>query len=621
MSWLQEKIKAGVYKQDTPERGGLFNTTKEMNPFSKGNMGSTLGALGTLASPLLSGGNSSPVGNLFGTASSVVGSFNPIAGAALGVAGGLINGAIGSNINEGAVAAIKGETDRLKNFTSNATSFYDIPTMPVVSNFTQSDVGSDGWASDRAETLYGILKDSREKAQRRAALAIGNNIETLKMEQGQMAQKKIINAFGGPLDFVPIMGAIDYEIAQRKLALKETESKKSLGGPLHSNGVDWTNGLILVDQGGTHEENPNEGVQMGVAPDGTPNLVEEGEVIWNDYVFSNRIKVPEDIKKKYKLRGSDDMTFADAARKAQKPSAERPNDLIEMRSLEDIMAKLMTAQEDIRAKKIKGKKGNRFDLGGLRFAPVLGSGLAVLSDLAGWTNKPDYSSADTISGFVNSLGNIGGVSYKPVGEDLAYIPMDRLFYSNRLGAKTNTLSRNVLNTSGLNRGTAMAGLLAVDHDAQMQQSNLFRQAEEFDLGQRAKVADFRKSVGMFNSEADLKAQMANLDSRTKRAGITLEGLTKAGALRDAVDATSGAARSANLTNLFDNLGNLGRETTARNMILSNPALYYSIDSKGNITYKNGYETLSDAAKDEVNRHAAKAKGTSAYGGYLTIRRR
>ena len=32
---------------------------------------------------------------------------------------------------------------------------------------------------------------------------------------------------------------------------------------------------------------------------GTPNLVEEGEVIYNDYVFSNRMNIPDDVRKKY----------------------------------------------------------------------------------------------------------------------------------------------------------------------------------------------------------------------------------------------------------------------------------------------------------------------------------
>lgn len=63
------------------------------------------------------------------------------------------------------------------------------------------------------------------------------------------------------------------------------------------------------------------------------------------------------------------------------------------------------------------------------------------------------------------------------------------------------------------------------------------------------------------------------------------------AVRDAVDARRGASMSANLTNFFNSLGDIGREEYSRNMIMSNPALYYSIDSKGNVTYKNGYEIL------------------------------
>jgi hypothetical protein len=52
---------------------------------------------------------------------------------------------------------------------------------------------------------------------------------------------------------------------------------------------------------------------MGVDQEGTPNLVEEGEVIYNDYVFSKRLKVPQAVRTKYKLRGDKSLTYADAA--------------------------------------------------------------------------------------------------------------------------------------------------------------------------------------------------------------------------------------------------------------------------------------------------------------------
>ena len=86
------------------------------------------------------------------------------------------------------------------------------------------------------------------------------------------------------------------------------------GGPLMSNGVEWDNGLTYINNGSTHENNPYEGVQMGVDNQGTPNLVEEGEVVFNDYVFSNRLIVPDAVREKYKLRGNKELTFADAAK-------------------------------------------------------------------------------------------------------------------------------------------------------------------------------------------------------------------------------------------------------------------------------------------------------------------
>lgn len=96
-------------------------------------------------------------------------------------------------------------------------------------------------------------------------------------------------------------------------------------GALQTHGADWTNGVTQINSGGVHELNPNEGVQYGTDAQGIPNLVEEGEVVWNDFVFSNRIAVPDRVKKKYGIRGKRELSFADAAKKLQKESEERPN--------------------------------------------------------------------------------------------------------------------------------------------------------------------------------------------------------------------------------------------------------------------------------------------------------
>jgi hypothetical protein len=55
----------------------------------------------------------------------------------------------------------------------------------------------------------------------------------------------------------------------------------------------------------------------------------------------------------------------------------------------------------------------------------------VLSDVAGLTNKPDYSNADMI---VRAASATPKVSYTPLGNYLTYKPLDRDFYANKLSA-------------------------------------------------------------------------------------------------------------------------------------------------------------------------------------------
>ena len=128
------------------------------------------------------------------------------------------------------------------------------------------------------------------------------------------------------------------------------------GGPLYNHSGDWSNGLTFINEGGTHEENPFDGVLMGFDQEGIPNLVEEGEIIYNDYVFSNRLKPSKKqlessgLNKKY-----NNWTFAKIVEDLQKASAETPLDKISKESLDDMMATMINMQEEVRMK--KGLKG------------------------------------------------------------------------------------------------------------------------------------------------------------------------------------------------------------------------------------------------------------------------
>ncbi len=105
----------------------------------------------------------------------------------------------------------------------------------------------------------------------------------------------------------------------------------------------FTNGVRTINEGGTHEQNPYEGVPQGIATDGKQNLVEEGEVIYNDYVFSNRLTL--DKEEAEALHMKEGTSYADVAKKLQKESEERPNDPISKKGLEDSMARLQQMQE------------------------------------------------------------------------------------------------------------------------------------------------------------------------------------------------------------------------------------------------------------------------------------
>ena len=113
-----------------------------------------------------------------------------------------------------------------------------------------------------------------------------------------------------------------------------------------THGGDFSNGIIKINEGGTHEENPNGGVLMGVDSQGVPNLVEEGEVIYNDYVFSNRLTPSNDLLKKVKLpKKYERKSYSYIAEDLSKESEETPNDPISKRGLQANMSKLATLQE------------------------------------------------------------------------------------------------------------------------------------------------------------------------------------------------------------------------------------------------------------------------------------
>lgn len=417
----------------------------------------------------------------------------------------------------------------------------------------------------------------------------------------------------------------DYSTAMIKkanFARNASKWKHAFGGNLYTNGANWDNGIVVIGNGNTHEENPMEGVQIGVDPNGIPNLVEEGEVIWNNYVFSNRLKVPKDIKSKYKLGINKDTTFAEAAKRIQKESEERPNDPISKRGLEEAMVNLSVEQEMVRQRKQSNKPSskNKYEIGGpysteevsieglpysmtmyglpefkdpgiekptlspievytkpstpnerdnwLRYAPVIGNAIEVAQNLL---SKPDYSRADKIQQEAEALTNYSPIEINPIGNYLQYNPFDTNFYINKLNAEANATRRTIMNSSSPARNAA---LLAADYNAQSKLGDLARQAEEYNLSQRQAVEQFNRATNQANAEMGLKAAMANNEMALKSGAQRLSGIANAMAMKEAIDANRSKSLDTNLSNLFTSLGSIGKEKVFKNMIKNNPWLLY-----------------------------------------------
>lgn len=103
-------------------------------------------------------------------------------------------------------------------------------------------------------------------------------------------------------------------------------------------------GLTSFNTGGSHEESPIGGIPQGIGDNGNVNLVEEGETRYQDYIFSDRLTLDEDIVKELNLPSNlIGKTFAEASEILAKDIEEHPNDPISKRGFEEMMIRLQAA--------------------------------------------------------------------------------------------------------------------------------------------------------------------------------------------------------------------------------------------------------------------------------------
>nr|DAI06250.1 MAG TPA: hypothetical protein [Crassvirales sp.] len=721
-------------------------------------VGNTVG--GAIGGGLKSGAGSA-ISNVGGAVGGIVGKVNPLLGAAVtaasGIIGGVANRAFGSKLNEEKIAEVESSNATLNKTIVNSDSAESIEDQWSSQNFgedfTRKSIGKDGWFSNKAKKKYKELKLQQDIARNRTLTAYENAAEALDTQNDLNAIANYA-ALGGPLGIWGGYGsgAIDYELTKEDLGIKALNAaskdkltslpnsfeslelntfadggdihikpskrgtftaaakkhgksvqsfasqvlankenyspamvKKanfarnaskwhSFGGDLNTHGADFSNGQIIVGNGGTHEENLYEGVPMGMDAEGVPNLVEQGEVIFDDYVFSNRLFADKELLEKFGLPKSYDRhSFASIAEKLGAESKERPNDPISKRGLLDSMFKLQQVQETVRQqnqekaiyenrKLMKSKNKNKKACGGkigrlyegtgdipqflrkpekpnyiydwndmdtpvfsghdfspnsdagivpvgsydsssddsdeekkgtdltwLRYAPIVGAAIGLGQNLF---NKPDYSSVNAILKAANQAGNYTPVRYNPIGNYLQYKPFDRNFYLTKLNAQAGATRRAIMNTTNPARNAA---LLAADYNAQSKLGDLARQAEEYNLSQRQAVEQFNRGTNQANAEMGLKAAMANQDAQIRARSSRLSGIAQAMSLKDTIKARRDAAISANLTNLFQGLGDIGTEEVARNQmqwLINHGYVPMQDQIKRNYKRKNGGKLLT-----------------------------
>lgn len=105
-------------------------------------------------------------------------------------------------------------------------------------------------------------------------------------------------------------------------------------------------GYFKVEEGGSHEENPNGGVQVGVDPNGIPNMLEENEPVYNDYVYSDNIHAEKDILEQFNIPSRfAGKLYSEIADEYVTEAENRPLDPISNNGLNAMLVRLANAQE------------------------------------------------------------------------------------------------------------------------------------------------------------------------------------------------------------------------------------------------------------------------------------
>ena len=425
---------------------------------------------------------------------------------------------------------------------------------------------------------------------------IGNRRAKQQAEQDNLINKR------NNINAINKMNLLNSNIASNNIRNME-QNLLSLGGNLFNRGANYDSGLMLINEGGSHESNPNEGIQLGTDEQGNPNLVEQGEVVYKDYVFSNRLHLTEEeLKKNFLPTSLKNTTFAYAAEQIGKNLIETPTDNLERNKVESFLQRLANIQEAQRAK--MGKQGTQqmayggnkysgeeelFDnldelkitakkkpltklteLGKQAFdtasgintmyAPIIAN---TALGIASMFQKPDYTNAELLEREARNIPN-NTVSPTYLNDYLTYRPLDRNYYLNQLKGQAGA-TRNAIMNSGSNAGNIMANLLAADYNAQNAVANSLMQMDQYNNQQRQAVNEFNRGTNQYNAQSAMHANQANAQLALERSKLQNTLLSQAAQYREGADTALMQARTKAIQDIGTQLGQLGKQNSDINL--------------------------------------------------------
>lgn len=413
------------------------------------------------------------------------------------------------------------------------------------------------------------------------------------------------------------------------------------GGPLGGYGAEFTNGLVTIDEGGSHEENPLGGVPMGVGPDGIPNTVQEGEAKFGNYIFSNDINIDKKDAKAIGLKGGK-QTYAKAAKRLSKESEERPNDTISKDTHKDFMNFLTASQEAKKERQAGYSNGVRtFDKGGYtplgslatnnaitalaptidpasvaavgfnmgnkytnlkssvgtttttnsdtpilptqsRYAGAMLTGVQALTDAVGWTNKADYTAPNTLIAAARNR-RTPVISFTPVTQKMGPMFVDTRTQANAINSAAGANNR-ALRNSGLNKGQLAGALIASGYNQTNALGKALMDAQMQQYALDEKRLTFNRATDQYNSEGARAVASANASNRMTTDSAYMNSLYQALAMMEAERNAVDTAKSTNLNAFATNLQNIGTENFRFNAANTNPAYYYGYGQDGTMSY-------------------------------------